>query len=980
MVALVERIAAALPAEAPVPCHDDLLGANLLVPAADPDALLLVDWEYAGMGHRLFDLGNLSVNNDFDEAADERLLAAYFGAPVTAARRAALALMRIVSDAREAAWGVVQSVISTLDFDFDAYARRHLERLRAGRRRSATGGVVACRGRVSFPTRARVVIIGGGVGGAAIAYWLAQLGERDVILVDRAELTSGSTFHSAGLVGQLRSSVTLTRMMMDSVALYRELDCGWVECGGIRLACTPEREQEVLRQVAWARTFGLPLELISPAEAVERFPLMVADGVRCGSYLATDGYLDPSLLTTALVDGARAGGCRVFTHTRVTGIDVRDGRVRGVRTEWGDVEAEVVVNAGGMFAAEIGRLAGVRVPIVPFAHEYLVTQPFRDRAPGRASADAARSGPAHLLPRGGRGAGDGRLRARAARRGRSTPRGVDRIPADFNGRLLEEDWPRFEEIARNSARRVPAMAEEITVTRLINGPEAFTPDNEFCLGESEVGGFFVAAGFCAHGLAGAGGMGRLMAEWILAGEPQHDVWEMDIRRFGAQYRSPRYTLARAREVYETYYDIRYPGHERQAGRPLRVSSAYEWHRAHGAVFGEKSGWERVNWYAANEAAGDPSAAARAGGRACTGRRRSAPSTGPRARRPGCSTSPRSPSSRSRGPGAAALLRAAVRQPRRARRRRDHLHPDAQPRAAGSRATSPSPGWPRTCSGSSPGPRSATTTWPGSAATCPATARCGSTDVTSRWACFALWGPRAGAILSSLTPDPLDFGYMRMREIAVGDVPVRALRVTFVGELGWELYCPTEYGAGLWRALWEAGAPHGLRACGYRAIDSLRLEKGYRVWAADITAEDTPHEAGLGFCGARRADAGFIGARGAGGPRGRRGGCAAWCSTTRDRWRSATSRCGSAARCAGRVTSGGYGYTVERSIAYAYLPAGGRDRRARRGRCVRRVDRRRGGGRAAVRPRRRARPRGAGRPRAASLLAPHVGHSCRIHRL
>ena len=263
----------------------------------------------------------------------------------------------------------------------------------------------------------------------------------------------------------------------------------------------------------------------------------------------------------------------MFTHTRVTGIELDGGRVRTVHTEHGEVEAEVVVNAGGMFAAELGRLAGVRVPVVPFAHEYLVTQPFRERAPGEHLPTLRDPDLLIYFREEGAGLMMGGYERQSAPWALDEDL-IDRIPPDFNGRLLEEDWPRFEEIARNSRQRVPAM-DEITVTRLINGPEAFTPDNEFLLGETEVGGFFVAAGFCAHGLAGAGGLGRVMAEWIVAGEPTSDVWEMDIRRFGAQYRSPSYTLARTREVYETYYDIRYPGHERQAGRPLRTSSAYE---------------------------------------------------------------------------------------------------------------------------------------------------------------------------------------------------------------------------------------------------------------------------------------------------------------------------------------------------------------------------------------------------------------------
>ena len=254
----------------------------------------------------------------------------------------------------------------------------------------------------------------------------------------------------------------------------------------------------------------------------------------------------------------------------MTGIDVEAGRVRGVQTEWGPIEAEVVVNAGGMFAAEIGRLAGVRVPVVPFAHEYLVTQPFRERDEGHLPTLRDPDLLVYYREEGGGLVMGGYERHSAPWSLR--PDGLDAIPPDFNGILLEEDWDRFEEIAVNSRKRVPAM-EDVKVTRLINGPEAFTPDNEFLLGESEVRGLFVAAGFCAHGLAGAGGLGKAMAEWIVAGEPAMDLWEMDVRRFGAHYRSPSYTLKRTREVYETYYDIKYPGHERGAGRPLRVSSA-----------------------------------------------------------------------------------------------------------------------------------------------------------------------------------------------------------------------------------------------------------------------------------------------------------------------------------------------------------------------------------------------------------------------
>jgi 4-methylaminobutanoate oxidase (formaldehyde-forming) len=764
-----------------------------------------------------------------------------------------------------------------------------------------------------LPDRARVVIVGGGVGGAAIAYHLAALGERDVVLVDRAELTSGSTFHSAGLVGQLRGSVSLTRMMMDSVALYRKLGegCGWVECGGLRLACTEEREQELHRQVGWSRTFGLPLSLLSAEEAASLFPLMSTEAVRAASYLPTDGYLDPSQLTYALAEGAREGGCRVFTHTRVTGIDVSGGRVRGVETEWGPVEAEVVVNAGGMFAAEIGRMAGVRVPVVPFAHEYLVTQPFRER--GERSLPTLRD-PDLLVYYREEGGGlvmGGYERQSAPWSLRSDL--LDEIPPDFNGILLEEDWERFEEIAVNSRRRVPAM-EDVRVTRLINGPEAFTPDNEFLLGESSVRGFFVAAGFCAHGLAGAGGMGKAMAEWIVGGEPEHDLWEMDIRRFGAHYRSPSYTLKRTREVYETYYDIKYPGHERQAGRPLRVSSAYPWHQAHGAAFGEKSGWERVNWYESNAEAGDEGLRPRG----WAGQLWS-PAIG--AEHAACRSAAAlfDESSFAKievaGPGAASYLewlcdnrvarevgritytqmlnsRGGIECDFTVTRVEEELFSIVTGTAFGNHDLS----WIRSHA--------------------PEDGSVRVTDATARWACFGLWGPRARDVLAPLTADALVFGYMTMRDLAVGDVPVRALRVTFTGELGWELYCPTEYGAALWRTLWASGQSCGLVAGGYRAIDTLRLEKGYRVWAADITPDETPHEAGLGFC--VRDDKDFLGREALASREPER---RLRCLVLEDPRSVALGNepVRVDGEIVGRVTTGGYGYTVERSIAYAYLP-------------------------------------------------------------
>jgi glycine cleavage system aminomethyltransferase T/glycine/D-amino acid oxidase-like deaminating enzyme len=756
-----------------------------------------------------------------------------------------------------------------------------------------------------------VVVIGGGVGGCAILYWLTRLGWSDVVLVERAELTSGSTFHSAGLVGQLRGSLSLTKMMMSSVELYRTLgaevglETGWREVGSLRLASSQERMEELARQSGWATTFGLPLELISADEAQRLFPPLSTEGVLGAAFLPTDGYVDPSQLTFALAEGARRGGAEIYQRTRVTAIPVERGRVAGVVTDRGEIEAEVVVNAGGMFAKELGALAGVVVPIVPMAHEYLVTKPS-----GLPTDMPTMRDPSLLVyfrPESGGLVMGGYERSPA-------PWSLDGIPADFNGKLLGEDWPRFEELMENAVVRVPSLAE-MEVVRLINGPEAFTPDGEFVLGPTSVRGLWTAAGFCAHGLAGAGGMGQLVAEWIVEGVPSLDVWHMDSRRFGRAYRSPEYTLARTTEVYATYYDVKYPGHERQAGRPLRVSPAYGRLAGLGAAFGEKSGWERANWFEPNAVRGDESLRPRG----WAGRLWS-PAIGAEhlACRETAAVFDESSFAKIEltGEGTAELLERLCAN-RVARdvgaitytsllNARGGIECDFTVTRLGEErfwiVTGTAFGqhdlaWIREHA-----PESVTVA-----------------DVTSAYACLGLWGPLAREILEPLASAPLDFPYMRARELAVGTVPCLALRVTYVGELGWELYCPSEFGLALWDALWAAGHEHGLVAGGYRAIDSMRLEKGYRVWGSDITPDDTPFEAGTGF--AVKLDKGeFVGraALAAAAEPERRLACIVLADPRAVALGSEPVRVDGAA--VGRVTSGGYGYSVERSIAYAYLPA------------------------------------------------------------
>ncbi len=566
-----------------------------------------------------------------------------------------------------------------------------------------------------------------------------------------------------------------------------------------------------------------------------------------------------------------------------------------------------------MFAGEIGRLAGVNVPVIPMAHEYLITKP------SGVPLDVPTIRDPSLLVYF-RGESGGLLMGGYERH--PAPWGLDGIPPDFNGQLLAEDWERFEELMTNAVVRVPEL-EDAEVVKLVNGPEAFTPDGEFILGESDVRGFWVAAGFCAHGLAGAGGMGRLVAEWIVEGVPSLDVWEMDSRRFGAAYASQAYTLARTVEVYSTYYDVKYPGHEREAGRPLRLSPTYERLAELGAAFGEKSGWERANWFEPNAERGDESLRPRG----WAGRLWS-PAIGAehRACREAAALFDETSFAKLDvvGKGAADFLERLC-DNRVARdvgtvtytqmlNERGGIECDfTVTRLAEDRF--------RIVTGTAFGQHDAA--WIRSHA--PDDGSVLVEDVTSRFACLGLWGPAARDLLQPLAESDLGneaFPYMRAQQISVGNVPCLAVRVTYVGELGWELYCPTEFGRRLWDTIWDAGAEHGLVAGGYKAIDSLRLEKGYRVWGADITPDETPFEAGLGF--AVKLDKGdFIGrdalvAAQEEAPE-RSLACLVLDDPRSVALGSEPVRMGD--EILGRVTSGGYGYTVERSIAYAYVPAG-----------------------------------------------------------
>jgi 4-methylaminobutanoate oxidase (formaldehyde-forming) len=813
--------------------------------------------------------------------------------------------------------------------------------------------------------QARAVIVGGGVAGASIAYHLARLGWTELVLVEQHELTEGTSWHSAGFVGQLRAGISQTRMIMYSAGLYPELagrtglDPGWHAVGGLRLAGTPARVEELRRQTSAAATYGLAMDLLTPAEAHRVLPLLDVTGVRAAGWLPGDGYLRPEPLTRALAAGATGLGVEIATGTRVTGVRTVRGRIAGVHTTHGEIRTEVLVNAAGAAAGWLGELAGAAVPVVPMKHQYVVSAPLPGPASEVAGLATVRD-PDHLVYLRGDESGGLLVGGYVRQPEVGWPAAG---PALAEPRALFPPAPqRYADWWASARRRVPALGDA-PVARVVHGIEAFTPDGEFLLGETEVAGFWVAAGFCVHGLAAAGGVGKALAEWIVDGTPEYDMSTMDIRRFGGHAASRSWATARALDAYSTYYDIGYPHQERATARPLRRSATWPRLAALGAELGEKAGWERVNWFAANEpgpgsgsgrdsgarldAAGDGAAG---DGAADDGGAGDGPA-GVHAGRAGVRGGrPRGWAGRVWSPAIEAECQAAAEAAALFDQSSFAKFTVAGPAAAGYLS------W--LCAGDvdrAPGTVSYTqllnrragieadltvtrlaedrfrlVTSTGSGARDLAWLRRHAPagvvieDVTGGYGCLCLWGPAARDILQPLTDTSLagaDFRFMRAVRLCVGPVPVLAQRVTYVGELGWELYPATEYTLTLWDLLLATGRRSGLRPAGYRAIDAMRLEKGYRVWGSDITPETTPDEAGLDF--AVRVDKPFLGrdalltARATGAPR-RRLRCLLLADPGAVCLGTEPVRVDGAP--VGRVTSGGYGYRIGASIGYAYLPA------------------------------------------------------------
>ncbi len=705
-----------------------------------------------------------------------------------------------------------------------------------------------------LPTTAKAVIIGGGIVGCSVAYHLGKLGWTDTVLLERKKLTSGTTFHAAGLVGQLRTSANITQLLGHSVALYRTLEqetglqTGWKMNGGLRLACNAERWTEVKRQATTAHSFGLEMHLLTPKEAQDLWPLMTIDDLVGAAYLPTDGQANPSDITQSLAKGARMAGVKIFEDTPVTRIIVEDGRIRGVETPLGRIDCEKVVLCAGQWTRTLAATVGVNVPLVSVEHQYMITERIEGVTPGLPTLRDPDRLTYWKEEVGGLVWGGYEPNPK--------PWAVEGIPEGFHFETLTPDWEHYEQFMENAIARVPALAQA-GVKQLLNGPESFTPDGNFILGEApELRNLFVGAGFNAFGIASGGGAGMALAEWVAKGEPPFDLWPVDIRRFGKVHRATDWVRNRTMEAYGKHYTIAWPSEEMRSCRPTRRSPLYAHLKAAGACFGEKLGWERPNWFAdlaAGEEPVDRYSYQRPGWWGAVRREHQA-----------CREAAVLIDQTSfakfllKGPDAAAAI-SRIAAGRVERAPGALTYTQLLNRKGGIEADVTVARLAEDEFYITTGTGFATHDFDWISRNL--TGACQLVDVTSAHATLSLMGPRARDILSLVCSDDLSntgFPFGTVRQITVAACPVTALRVTYVGELGWELHMPVEVAVTVYEALMAAGAPLGLANAGYRAIETLRLEKGYRAWGAEIGPDHTPVEAGLAWAVKTRTNTDFIG--------------------------------------------------------------------------------------------------------------------------
>ena len=705
-----------------------------------------------------------------------------------------------------------------------------------------------------LPRRAEVIVIGGGVIGCSIAYHLGRANRSGVLLLERQQLTSGTTWHAAGLIGQLRPSVNMTHLARYTRELYDRLEAetgqatGYRRCGSISLATNEERFEELKRSASMAKVFGLHVEVLTANAIKERVPLLNTGDVLGGIHIPTDGYANAVDITQALAKGARSAGVRIVENMPVTAIRTAEGRVIGVATAQGEVDADCVVICAGMWTRDLAASIGVNVPLHACEHYYALFESVEGLDPGFPVVRDYDACTYYKYDAGKLLVGAFEPEAR--------PWGADGIPEDFSFDEIAGNFDHFEPILQGAMARLPAL-ERAGIQKFFCGPESFTPDVRYHIGQApEYGNCFVAAGLNSIGLQSAGGIGKVVSDWIGAGHPPADLWEVDVRRNMPFQRNRKYLRERVSESLGLLYATHFPQRQFETARGVRRSPLHDRLVAAGACHGEAAGWERPNWYA------QPGATPRyeySYGRGNWFERTAAEHRGVRAQ-VGLFDQSSFAKFRLEGPDAARVLNRVCTN-----------NVDVRPgRIVYTQWLNERGGIEADLTVTRLGEDSFLVVT--AAATevrdfhwlkghIPADAHCVLTNVTSGFSVISLMGPNARALLQSLTPADLSneaFRFATSREIELGYAFVRASRITYVGELGWELYIPTEFATGVYDEIIAAGDAFGLVHAGYHALDSLRIEKAYRHWGHDITDEDSPLESGLDFTLKFDKPGGFIG--------------------------------------------------------------------------------------------------------------------------